>query len=336
MSLKRPLPASTPPPALPPALPLAPPAERVYPLAGPSKKPKKGEPGYGEPQEKRLRLFKKSCPLATQERADRVFLQRFFCVERNRTGEISEECKVLGSTGNCYTVKIQHEPTCDCPDGAKGNKCKHQLFVLLKILQVPQSSNLWYQAALLTPELRAIFANARPAPRTQLEERIANVYKVATGKVKAEELGEGAVGGVRKRVPQEGDSCPICYEDFEPNSETGLVFCLSPSGCGNALHAECFRNWAMTSKPTTCPLCREEWKGPDPAANAGAGPSFSREGYQNFAAQAGLSATRDTSTYYNGPRRRADGGWGRYDSDYYDGAPDADYGHNSYKRWRRW
>lgn len=164
MSLKRPLPASTPPPALPPAVPLAPPAERIYPLAGPSKKPKKGEPGYGEPQEKRLRLFKKSCPLATQERADRVFLQRFFCVERNRTGEISEEFKVLGSTGNCYTVKIQHEPTCDCPDGAKGNKCKHQvrsclplprrpaltrisslaqLFVLLKILQVPQSSNLW-------------------------------------------------------------------------------------------------------------------------------------------------------------------------------------------------
>ncbi|BGP24892.1 hypothetical protein JCM10295v2_003812 [Rhodotorula toruloides] len=312
MSSKCPLPASTLSPAA-PAIPLAPPAERIYPLAAPaSQKPKKGEPA----PEKRLRVFKKACPQATQERTDRVFSQRFFCVERNRTGELSEEFKVLGSTGNCYTVKIQHEPTCDCPDGAKGNKCKHQLFVLLKILQVPQSSNLWYQSALLTPELRAIFANARPAPRTQLEERIANAYKVATGKAKAEDVED---------------------EDFEPNSESGLVFCLSPSGCGNAIHVDCFRNWAMTCNPTTCPLCREEWKGPDPSvANAGAGPSFSTEGYQNFAAQAGLSTTRDTSTYFHGPRRRADGGWGRYDSDYYDGIPDSEYGANPYKRWRRW
>lgn len=127
MSLKRPAPASTPPPA-PHAAPLAPPVERIYPVAGPaSKKPKKGEEGYGEVQEKRLRVFKRACPQATQERADRVFLQRFFCVDRNRTGEVSEEFKVLGSTGNCYTVKIDHEPSCDCPDGAKGNKCKHQV-----------------------------------------------------------------------------------------------------------------------------------------------------------------------------------------------------------------
>jgi hypothetical protein len=139
--------------------------ETAYPVAGPTpKKPKKSDPNYGEPEpEKRLKLFKKgtfrlnslrpsstdpvssftACPKATQERADRVRVQRFFCVDRTRTSETSEEFKILGSTGNQYKVTIDKQPDCSCPDGAKGNTCKHRLFVLLRILQIPLSSNLW-------------------------------------------------------------------------------------------------------------------------------------------------------------------------------------------------
>lgn len=130
-----------------------------------------------------------------------------------------------------------------------------------------------YQSALLTEELQAIFSFARPAPRTLLEDRVKSAYEVATGKKKVEQ-GEQD-GPVKKRIPQEGDSCPICCtfgffpvvsdegnkpltafccsladEDFEPGAEKGLVFCLTISGCGNALHAECFSNWAKTSNPT--------------------------------------------------------------------------------------
>lgn len=86
---------------------------------------------------------------------------------------------MLGSTGNVYTVQVGHVPSCSCPDGSKGNHCKHLLFVLLKILQVPQDSNLWYQAALLTNELEAIFALSRPAPSDRQAVRIANLYKVS-------------------------------------------------------------------------------------------------------------------------------------------------------------
>ncbi|GAA5915396.1 hypothetical protein JCM5296_005995 [Sporobolomyces johnsonii] len=319
---------------------------RVYPQAGPTPaKKRKGQPGHDEPIEKRLKLFKKACPKATEERVQRVMSQRFFCVARERTDEISETFKVLGSTGNAYTIKIGKMPSCNCPDGLKGNHCKHILFVFLKILQVPQTSNLgvslasllpspasplpppllWYQSALLTPELRAIFAHARPAPRSQLEERLSKLYKVATGEAKAADLeedrGEGGSGGLmpRKRVPAKGDACPICYEDFTPNSEAGLVFCLSFQGCGNALHSECFANWARTVTPVTCPLCREKWAAAVPTANAAAGPSRSPEGYANFAAQAGISGKRDTSSYYRGPRRgeRWRGRFGRYGEDFF-------------------
>lgn len=32
---------------------------------------------------------------------------------------------VVGSTGNLYKTTIKQNPYCDCPDGAKGNQCKH-------------------------------------------------------------------------------------------------------------------------------------------------------------------------------------------------------------------
>ncbi|GAA5953924.1 hypothetical protein JCM21900_003054 [Sporobolomyces salmonicolor] len=289
---------------------------RVYPQAGPTPaKKKKGQSGHDEPVEKRLKLFKKGCPKATEERMGRVMSQRFFCVARERTGEISEEFKVLGSTGNAYTIKIGMTPSCNCPDGMKGNHCKHivRSSCFLK-------SSKWYQSALLSSELRAIFAHARPAPRSQIEERVSRLYKVATGEANAADLeedrDEGGSGGLvpRKRVPAKGDACPICYEDFTPKSEAGLVFCLSLQGCGNALHSECFANWARTATPVTCPLCRETWADTVPTPTDLAGPSRSSEGYANFAAQAGISGKRDTSSYYRGPRRGARGrsGYGRY------------------------
>ncbi|GAA5983700.1 hypothetical protein JCM11641_000938 [Rhodosporidiobolus odoratus] len=250
--------------------------------------------------EKREKQFRKSCPVATQERANRVRAQRFFCVDRTRTSEITEVFKVLGSTGNQYTVQIGKIPQCDCPDGRKNGTCKHILFVMLKILQVPQTSNLWYQAGLLASELTAIFAHARPAPRSVVDERVSKAYRIAIGQEK----------------PEAGSSA---NEDFTPGSEAGLTFCLSAEGCGNPLHNECFQNWARTSHPTTCPLCRTKWNVAAAAAvNPQAGPSCA-EGYANFAAQAGLSSKRDTSSYYRGPRygERWGGGGGRYGDDDY-------------------
>lgn len=224
-----------------------------------------------------------------------------------------------------------------------------QLFVLLKILQVPQTSNLWCvvfaefslqcsrladllrlrsdftQVPSRAPHLRTARHLRQRPPRPSHPARRTHRQRLQGRDGQGQGRGcRGRLGRRQEARAAGGRLVPdlLCVgasptissyvwctdvavlpgprrtdEDFEPNSEAGLVFCLSPSGCGNALHAECFRNWAMTCKPTTCPLCREEWKGPDPsAANANAGPSFSREGYQNFAAQAGLSTTRDTST----------------------------------------
>ncbi len=42
------------------------------------------------------------------------------------TSEVPEiTFDIVGSTGNLYKTTIGKVPTCDCPDAAKGNQCKH-------------------------------------------------------------------------------------------------------------------------------------------------------------------------------------------------------------------
>lgn len=55
-------------------------------------------------------------------------MRRMFIVGHEVAGsekalEISFD--IVGSTGNLYKTVIRKEPTCDCPDGAKRNQCKH-------------------------------------------------------------------------------------------------------------------------------------------------------------------------------------------------------------------
>lgn len=56
-----------------------------------------------------------------------------------------------------YTVTISRQPTCTCPDhqsGRAGGRCKHILFVMLRVLKLEQTNPLVWQRALLTQEVR--------------------------------------------------------------------------------------------------------------------------------------------------------------------------------------
>ncbi|KAK7055708.1 hypothetical protein R3P38DRAFT_2848609 [Favolaschia claudopus] len=269
---------------------------------------KKSKGKAAEPAEKRAAVFKRKCPQNIWDRYERVMSQRFFMVDRQRfEGELKEEFKVLGSTGNIYTVTIQQVPRCDCPDAEKGNHCKHILFVYLKVLQVPSTSGHWYQKALLTEELESIFANAPRAPNHVASARTREAYARATGKAAAPSTPEPSeASGPKKRIPGEEDDCPICYENMHGAAEPLLTFCEQ---CGNAVHKECFGQWKSTSakqgKPLTCIYCRAAW----PKASAGgavagsSGARLSEDGYLNLSGAAGVSPQRDTSSYYDGPRR---------------------------------
>lgn len=87
--------------------------------------------------------------------AHRMFLiDRRVVVPAGGEGGGSEEFMILGGTGNVYKVKICRQPCCDCPDFLNGNHCKHILFVLLRVLGLPDTDHVVWQRALLSEEVR--------------------------------------------------------------------------------------------------------------------------------------------------------------------------------------
>ncbi|KAI1794565.1 hypothetical protein LXA43DRAFT_995617 [Ganoderma leucocontextum] len=252
--------------------------------------------------EKRGAMFKKACPQNIMERALRVREQRFYMIDRKREGNaLREEFSVLGSTGNVYTVVIDKKPSCNCPDALKGNHCKHILFIFLKVLQVSMGSGHWYQKALLTAELEDVFARAPPAPAAVVHEGVKEAYAQATGT----KVASGSQKN-NKRLPEEGDGCPVCFDDMYGAAENTLAFCEE---CGKAVHKECFQKWSTSQtkqgNTVSCVWCRAKWNAPAGAgaAQARAGGAQFSEGYLNLSAAAGVSPVRDTSSYYHGPTR---------------------------------
>ncbi|EGG02123.1 uncharacterized protein MELLADRAFT_117636 [Melampsora larici-populina 98AG31] len=236
--------------------------------------------------EKRMSRWRATCSIKVQERLARVMVQRFFMVDRTRVGtDLHEEFQVLGSTGNIYTVVVNQMPSCTCPDWLKGNICKHLLFVFIKVLGVPISSQLYYQPALLTNELEDIFSAAPEAPNDPTSQHLRSVYAAATGKAPVDAALE--VPSRRKPI-EEGDDCPICYEELPCDSTKDIVFC--EDGCGKGLHAECHQQYANNlkgqRKPVICVYCRADWKAPE--SNAVAGTKITEDGYLNMAAAAGI------------------------------------------------
>lgn len=199
---------------------------------------------------------------------------------------------MLGSTGNVYSVVISDVVSCDCPDAAKGNACKHQLFVFLRVLRVPPSSNLIYQRALLSAERTELLARRR---------RRAERGAVATASVReayAEATGEkpssAASSSVLDETPatlhrgDDGDECPICFESLGSES---LEVCKA---CRNAVHEDCFRRWARAQgRSITCPFCRADWP-QSTSKNLDTKHSFfSRGSYINLASAARLDCEGD-------------------------------------------
>ena len=118
------------------------------------------------------------------------------------------------------------------------------------------------QRALLSTELETIFANAPAAPNSLSRDRIQAAYAKAMGRTEeAAELESKAKKGdeSKRRVPEEGDDCPICYDSMHHLDMKILTFC---DECGNALHTECFQQCTPCRK-FSCELAHQIHRGTD-------------------------------------------------------------------------
>ncbi|KIR58743.1 hypothetical protein I314_05583 [Cryptococcus bacillisporus CA1873] len=285
--------------------------------SGKQTKKAKIDPMYKRPARERTH-----CPKAVMDRLDRAMSQRMLMIElvpcANAPNQV-DDFKVLGSTGNVYTVTIGNFPSCDCPDYMKGNSpCKHIIFVFLKVLKVPEHSSVWYQKGLTPAEVQWVFQQAPPAPSgsVAVHSSVRNAYLRAAGILPEQATSTSGDNGQfnGKRIDAIGEDCPICYEEMtqQDDVDNKLVYDDSLGGCGRPSHAECFKIWAATAKKNgrvTCVWCRNEWP-TGTAGGKGKGkmnePSYDSMGYLNMASIAGLRRTRDTSTYHRGWRYRND------------------------------
>ncbi|GLI69332.1 hypothetical protein VaNZ11_013918 [Volvox africanus] len=184
-------------------------------------------------------------------------------------GGPSQEFHVLGATGNVYTVRINRNPHCSCPDFGKGHLCKHILFVMLRVLrQSPENPVIW-QRALLTHEVEEVLgpladtgngAGSTVDQSMLATERVRQTYAAITSGPTVQGSTSGA-GSVQRSV--EGE-CPICYENLVASgggSAEAITFCTS---CGNNMHKDCFERWAASKRSggqtVTCVYCRAPWK----------------------------------------------------------------------------
>ncbi|GAB0496582.1 hypothetical protein MMPV_007895 [Pyropia vietnamensis] len=199
---------------------------------------------------------------------------------------------VTGLSGSVYTIHLSTEEAgpsaadaggvgivakCNCPDHIfRRAACKHILFILLRVLNIPKDRLL----VALTPsgqplthtEVTAAAAashsaaiNPFYAPPKALADRLRAIAGDFSG-------GDGASSAsaaaspppVAPRVPAADDDCPICYEAFgvvASASDPAVVYCRR--GCGGGVHADCFRRWeANAAGVVTCVYCRAPWKAP--------------------------------------------------------------------------
>eukprot|EP00747_Dinoflagellata_sp_TGD_P087534 gnl/TRDRNA2_/TRDRNA2_163664_c0_seq1.p1 gnl/TRDRNA2_/TRDRNA2_163664_c0~~gnl/TRDRNA2_/TRDRNA2_163664_c0_seq1.p1 ORF type:complete len:380 (-),score=43.67 gnl/TRDRNA2_/TRDRNA2_163664_c0_seq1:248-1357(-) len=256
--------------------------------------------GQSAPAEKRRAMWRRSCSSATLDRIDRALEQRMFLVDQTEVEDAHDhhparQYAVLGSTGNVYKVEVGSLVSCNCPDALKGNICKHQLFVFLRVLRTPRSSELIYQRSLLSSERQQLFASAkRPVRSAVARASVKEAYAEATGRSPKKRRKEEAENEPSHRGDA-NDDCTICFEAL---GNEKLTVC---GACRNAVHETCFRQWRQAKgRDITCPFCREPWA--SLVVKGKSTPDFvGAEGYLNLGHEAGLPSERDDSTYYVSP-----------------------------------
>ena len=143
--------------------------------------------------------------------------------------------KIMGHSGNVYTVTISKHPKCTCPDFfLRRNRCKHIFFVLMRIMNIDNYTDSSYT----NDELIEMFNNIPPIAQNLM-------YKGS------------AIPNEGKEVEQKfekGDICPICLDPLENGKD--LDFCRY--SCGKTIHSKCFSMWERT-KGSICVFCRANW-----------------------------------------------------------------------------
>jgi hypothetical protein len=147
--------------------------------------------------------------------------------EKLSDDDIGWEFTIEGSRGIAYTITMDAEGAhCTCPDRAgraKTGACKHIIFVSTRVLKMGKASHKMTKS--MDGKLTSLLVK-----RLQVDVDLAG----------------------QQNKPLVGESCPICFDDYQEEEE--CAFC---SQCRNGIHKECLVLWLKQKQ--SCPLCRTKW-----------------------------------------------------------------------------
>ena len=211
---------------------------------------------------------------ADPARLERATKHRLYLVERMSPFNFH----ILGASGSDYLVSLTRHPECTCPDHTnRKTMCKHILFVLVRVLGLPEEivldeiaretiiracnesmpGGMGMAAARVDGGGALGEENDEDGDILRTDEHQA-VPPLNTSAPRPPPSADARVAphGSPKPIDPEED-CPICIEPMCMEGEP-LVFCANQ--CGKHVHEVCIQkafNYTPTQK---CPMCRATWR----------------------------------------------------------------------------
>ena len=162
-----------------------------------------------------------------------------------------------------HRVNIGSVHSCSC--GARQQPCVHTAFVLLRVFRLSPADPRVWQSSLTDAELeKLVEARARAMAAMRANAQIFGTAAPSSSSARRRPARTPAGQVPRRELSEEeGEPCPICYEELTPEDEEGDTLDWCRKGCGKNVHRRCLamlaEHSASVNKPLTCPLCRSDW-----------------------------------------------------------------------------
>lgn len=192
---------------------------------------------------------------AWKSRMSRAFTQRIYLMhdQSRMVSENNFHFKVMGNTDNAYNVIIDTDSvSCSCPDhSTRGNFCKHLMFILIRAIGMPP-------AEVQRDYCQACQASQEDEEYQTSQSTLRHCARYFENRQNAAVLVAAPAEGVKRKLLEDDDDCPICCESFAETADEATVWCQT--SCGKSIHQACFAKWRKASRNAACVYCRAPWK----------------------------------------------------------------------------
>ena len=190
-----------------------------------------------------------------RKRLNKALKETFILIDKKQT-ENKVTIKLIGKTGNIYTITLNEDSTleCDCPDShfcrQQQIACKHLCFIHNKIAMI-WSNYFYHNLALRDRDRLKLIKKIRNYQiSTELQHKYQELLKLQ------DETGPRPETNIiitnlfsTENIRNIDDECPVCCQSLEND----IVKCPD---CLNGIHTRCAELWLKRRK--TCVYCRSD------------------------------------------------------------------------------